>query len=288
MKNIFVLIFLLSVLNARGQTLINTTKYYETANIGSVKQITNKEVCAIVFFVSGPENNWTVNNKKSILDRDEKAFKKIEKELKKYDVDFKIHFELFNLNEDFKIDSIVDYKKPLEKEHFEKSIVYKESNAKKIWTYYSNNENSFFKEKKYLSFEGGYFFIMYHEGLGISSSSPALLNGYDERTLPEYLTIFEYDPNWRKTNNYVTVHESLHLFGAWDLYNNSLYGHDKKEYELIRENYPKSIMRLSKQITIDPITAWRIGVNNSPESWFLEMVPKIYHKIYHQKEQLEK
>lgn len=287
MKNIICLILFLITLNIRSQTLIDTTKYFETANIGSVKKITDKEVCAIVFFISGPDSNWNLNDKKNILKRDEKAFKKIGKEFKKYDVDFKIHFEVFNLKEDFKIDSTVNYKKPVEEDHYLKGNIYKKSNAEKVWTHYSNSENSFFKEKKYLSYEGGHFIIMYHDGLGISSASPAIFSGYYERTIPEYVTIFAFDHNWRKTNIYNTVHETLHLFGAWDLYKNSIYGYNERDYNLIKDKYPKSIMSLSKQITIDPITAWRIGINDSPENLFFKMIPKIYHKEYHKEDVLE-
>jgi hypothetical protein len=278
MRNVFVIICLLSILSARGQALIDTTKYYETAKVGSVKQITNKEVCAIIFFISGPESNWTLSDKKSILERDEKAFKKIEKEFKKHGIDFKIHFEHFNLKEDFKIDSTINYKKQVQEDHFKKSNIYKKSNVEKIWAYYSGSEHPFFKEKKYLSYEGGHFLIMYHEGLGISSASPAILNGNEAITTPEHVTIFAFDPYWRKTNNYNTVHETLHLFGAWDLYKNPIYGYNERDYNFINDKYPKSIMRLSKQITIDPITAWRIGINDSPENWFFKIIPKIYHK----------
>lgn len=283
MKPIVAFIHLLIILNAQGQVLIDTTKYYETANAGSARQMTNKEVCAIVFFVSDPHNNWSLNDKKRILERDADAFEKMRKELKKYGLDFKIHFELFNLKEDFKIDSVVDYKKPVEEDHYTRSNVYKKANALKIWTYYSSSAIPFFQEKKYLTYEGGYFIIMYYEGLGISSASPAILNGNDEINVPEHVTIFAYDHNWRKTNIYNTVHETLHLFGAWDLYKNPIYGYDEKGYNLIKEKYPNSIMRSSKQITIDPITAWRIGINDSIENWLLEMVPRIYQKEYHKK-----
>ena len=128
---------------------------------------------------------------------------------------------------------------------------------------------------------------MYHEGLGISSASPATLNGNDKINVPEHVTIFAYDHNWRKTNIYNTVHETLHLFGAWDLYKNPIYGYDEIGYNVLKEKYPHSIMRSSKQIAIDPITAWRIGINDTIENWFLEMVPRIYQKEYHKKEVLE-
>ncbi|MFZ6666047.1 hypothetical protein [Peijinzhouia sedimentorum] len=285
MRIIITISFILGMLKASGQVLIDTTKYYETANVGTVKQITNNEVCAIVVFVSSPQNNWEMKNKKKVLNRDRRAFKKINNELKKYNVNLNIHFEIFNLDQDFKIDSIVDYKNPpVVRDPLNKSNEYKKNNAKKIWTFYSNSEIPFFKKEEYLLFEGGYFLIIYHEGLGVSTASPALLNGYEEQILPEHITVFEFDQNWRKKNKNVTAHETLHLFGAWDIYKNTTYGFQNEEYNFILERYPRSIMRTSKQTDIDDITAWRIGINNNPQPWFLETVPRIYHKNFHVKQ----
>jgi hypothetical protein len=285
---ILVFLFLISLIT-KGQVSIDTTLYYETANVGTVKKVTNEEVCAIVFFVSNLESNWEKKNKKKIIQRDAKAFKKLKKELKNYDVQFKIHFEYFHLDKDFKIDSIVNYKKqPLKKNHYDISNKYKENNVRKIWDNYTNSDIAFFKDKKYESYEGGFFLIIYHEGLGISSASPAILNGYKKRDLPEHITIFEFDQNWKKTNKNVTTHETLHLFGAWDLYNVSIYGFEDDKYQIIKENYPKSIMRSSKVSTVEDFTAWRIGLNSNPNNWFLKMVPEIYHKEYHQNLELTK
>lgn len=37
-------------------------------------------------------------------------------------------------------------------------------------------------------------------------------------------------------------------------------------------------MRDSQELLIDPITAWRIGLNNEPEDWFFDIIPQVYHK----------
>lgn len=289
MKIIIAFIILFSPSGAKGQVLIDTTLYYETANVGTLKKVTNQEVCAMVFFVSGQESNWEKKNKTKVIQRDAKAFEKLKKELKNYNIQFKIHFEYFHLENDFEIDSIINYKKqPIEKNHYDISTKYKEDNVRNIWTTYKNSELAFFKEKKYQSYKGGYFMIVYHEGLGISSASPAIVNSNEKRTLPEYITVFEFDQNWLKTNKYVTPHETLHLFGAWDLYNVSIYGFEDDKYQIIKDNYPKSIMRSSKQHIVEDFTAWRIGVNPNPNDWFLNMVPQIYQKDYHEKLELSK
>jgi len=289
MKITTALILFFITLSTKGQVLIDTTLYYESANVGTLKKVTKEEVCAVVFFVSGQESNWEKKNKKKIIQRDAKAFEKLKIELKNYNIQFKIHFEYFHLEEDFEIDSIVNYKKqPIGKNHYDISNKYKKDNVRKIWTNYSNSNIAFFKEKKYESYKGGFFIVIYHEGLGISSASPEILNGYEKRTLPEYITIFEFDQNWRKTSKYVTTHETLHLFGAWDLYNIPFYGFEDYEYQIIKNNYAKSIMRSAKESTVEDFTAWRIGINPSPNDWYLKMVPEIYKKEYYQKLELSK
>ena len=265
---------------------IDTTLYYDSANIGSVKKITNKKVCAIVVFVSGEGYEWTSKNKKKILKRDKSAYEKLKKELQNFNIDLNIHFEIFNLENDFKIDSFVDFRKQksLPKNPTIKNHKYKSANAVKIWDFYINSDINFFKSKEYLNYDGGYFIIMHHEGLGNTTASPDIIGLKKESAkLPEYITIFEYNTDYKKNEKFVTSHEILHLFGAWDLYNIEPYGFGNENYNFIKNKYPKSIMRKSDEITIDPLTAWRIGLNNNPEKFFLEKVPKAYHKSSYDK-----
>ena len=288
---IAIILFLISF-SIIGQVSIDTTLYYDSANIGSVKKITNKKVCAIVVFVSGEGNEWTLENKKKVLKRDKNAYEKLKKELQSYDVNLDIHFEIFNLEKDFKIDSFVDYKKQksIPKNRLALRGKYNDANAGKIWDFYTNSEITFFKNKEYLNYDGGHFMIMYHEGLGWPTASPAYLINNKENfsNVIEHTTIFEFTfigykykkqkPYYKKPKKFVTMHEMLHLFSAWDLYNAEGYGFVNEDYNFIKMEYPESIMRNSRQITIDPLTAWRIGINNNPEKWFLEKVPKAYHK----------
>ena len=267
---------------AFGQTQIDTTKFFDHALTGSVKKISNKEVCAIIVFVSGPDSEWNVNKKRKILKKDRAAFKRLQKELRKFDINFKLHIEPFNLNQDFKADSIVDYSKPVKDDS--KVNQYNHANAEKIWKHYQNSEISFFKEQEYKSYEGGYLLIMHHEGMGRTFAAPDYQHGKrGTGDLPEYCTIFEYTRNRTKNKKYTTVHETLHLFGAWDLYDSGLYG--LKENSSQMGNYiAKSIMRNSKHISIDPVTAWRIGINENPEKWFENIVPQVYHRNLYEEE----
>jgi len=74
---------------------------------------------------------------------------------------------------------------------------------------------------------------------------------------------------------YAIAHEILHCFGAWDLYNevNKTAG-----AKLVINRFPYTIMDMvrignTSPPIIDPLTAWRIGWNKNPESWFYDCDP---------------
>jgi hypothetical protein len=269
------------MLNAFGQIQIDTTKYYDFYNLGTVKKVTNDEVCAIVVFVSGPNSNWSSAERKQVLKRDKGAFVELRRNLKKFNVDFNLKFHIANPTNDFKVDSVYDFSKIT---GYKKGDGIKRDfnseNAEKIWEYYTtiNNSLSFFKEKTYLSYSGGYFLLVYHYGAGRTNASPHFTYNYKDAKTPEFITIFQQTMNIQNVKKRVTAHEVLHLYGAWDLYDDDYSGHDKKTHDKIKEKFPKSIMRSLKNSTIDPITAWRIGLNNKPEVWFFDIVPKAYRK----------
>ncbi len=76
----------------------------------------------------------------------------------------------------------------------------------------------------------------------------------------------------------VIAHELLHLYGAWDLY--PTFMQTQERYEKARELYPNDIMlRLDHDInflSIDKLTAWRLGWNKNEEEifeWFRPQRP---------------
>lgn len=158
-KSILLLLLLAyNVLTA--QVAIDSTKYYDHARAGSVKAITDKEICAIIVFVSGPYTEWSVKKKHKLLKKDREAFKKLKKEFRKFDIDFKLHIETFNLDKDFEVNPADN-----------------QANAEKIWHTYTSSEVPFFKENRYRLYDGGYFLIMHHQGMGKSLAAPDYLHG---------------------------------------------------------------------------------------------------------------
>ena len=265
-----------------GQVTIDTTKYYDTSNVGTVKKITNEKVCAIVFFVSGPDADWKPEEKYKTLQRDQESLRQLNTQLARYGEKLDIHFEVFNLEKDFKVDSVFDITKHkrLSKRHI---TDFNRDNAKIIWTYYMLSDVPFFDSKEYFNYSGGYFLLIYHQGMGITNASPRITCNSRHSDIPEFVTIYQKTLNNKPTHIRSTSHEILHLFGAWDLYRDGFYGHDLETYLMIRKEYPKSIMRKLRDSQIDSLTAWRIGLNDKPKDWYLNVVPKAYHKSTYQK-----
>ncbi len=278
MKNLLLIILFFSGFILHSQVSIDTTKYFDSYNTGSIKRITSEEVCAIVVFVSGKGESWSESQKKKILAKNRSKFKLLKRELKKFDIDFKIKFQLVNIESDFKVDSVVNYYSPdiPYDSLLYRSFRYSRQNVKKIWKKYSSSNDPFFKEKQYKNYKGGHFLLIHHLGAGRSFADPDYSISIDTVTIPENFTYFELDHNFKKLRGNTLSHEFLHLAGAWDLYMTGKKGYTKEDIDFFYTKFTNSIMQKSKYISIDPFTAWRIGLNDNPEPWYFEKIPEKY------------
>jgi len=273
MKSITSILFIFSILySLKGQVQIDSTLYYDTSYIGSVKTISNKKVCRLALFVSEPNEDWTLKEKKRILKQEDKAFSWIKKQALEYGVDFKIDRKTYFLEKDHKVDDI-----PIK---LTKNIKNPRRNqAEKIFAELGDSGAQVFSEKELSQYPGGFFVIIYYKGEGRSSASP-VLTPKDLRTIPEFVSLFAKRQGKPLTSRTI-AHEILHLFGAWDLYNDNFYGPSSIPHWKIFNRFYNSIMltrKKLKNLNLDTLTAWRVGLHNKPEDWFLDIVPLVYHK----------
>ncbi|MBO4754433.1 MAG: hypothetical protein J5543_07540 [Bacteroidales bacterium] len=96
------------------------------------------------------------------------------------------------------------------------------------------------------------------------------------RSLPESCMLYQIsNDTGRELQVGRIAHEMLHLFGAWDFY--AVNANDKERSERAAELYPNSIMLRSygdiNQRTIDPLTAWLIGLSRKEQDWYQELMP---------------
>jgi len=81
------------------------------------------------------------------------------------------------------------------------------------------------------------------------------------------------------TSGATIAHEMLHLFGAWDMYEDEA-GHDAGKWATF--NYPNEIMlQVTSQLddlTISPLTAWLVGLTSEYHDWYWNFVREDYKK----------
>ncbi len=91
-------------------------------------------------------------------------------------------------------------------------------------------------------------------------------HGLDSRFNVEGAALYQaFDSNTPNCASCI-AHEILHLFGAWDLY--ATFQTTAEQEQLAQKHYPNSIMLRtsynSYELTIDPVTCWRIGWCTKP------------------------
>jgi hypothetical protein len=94
--------------------------------------------------------------------------------------------------------------------------------------------------------------------------------GYSPDYFVESTVIFPRFADGQEECAATIAHETLHLFGAWDLY--KCYLTTDTQAQEAERLYPNDIMRRVAYsfdgLTIGPLTAWRIGWNDRPENYF--------------------
>jgi hypothetical protein len=277
----FTSILILFHLFGSAQIRIDTTRYFDSYGYGSVKLLSDKPMLKISVFISDENSDWKPSEKKRLLRLERKALKWIEKQARGYgleelDITAK---DYFTGDKDFEIKT---YPKSTGWTINQDSIeLGNDTVLKQIWeTIRDGKMSNNLSMEELENYTGGYFVIMYYKRYGTAKASP-LHSHNPPSDMPEFIYVSHRDINGLKTRKQTIAHEILHLFGAWDFYHTSI-TLDKTTSDKIATLYPSSIMLTGSKsfasLTIDPITAWRIGLSEAFEPWYLEIVPKYYHK----------
>jgi hypothetical protein len=82
--------------------------------------------------------------------------------------------------------------------------------------------------------------------------------------------VYRYYPSGAELYAATIAHETMHLYGAWDLYNTSAQIHDVSAKS--KQLFPNDVMyRVAYNIgeqQVYGLTAWRIGWNEKKEPWY--------------------
>ncbi|MCL2244075.1 MAG: hypothetical protein FWC03_06360 [Treponema sp.] len=268
MKKYFLsLIFLLnSLLIIYGQNA-------QIQNYGSAKSLEGN-VYVLVCFISGSNNSWSYNEKLDWFKKYYEAVNWIKDQALNYNVAINFQGGNFGMNADIKLDygygtgsgneDVSMVSKVL------REIGYRDSLS--FYEFIVNNTNC-----------DNALILIAAKGRGRSYAIACEFSTedliYKELHFMEGVMLYDYNEDGNEILSSGIAHELLHLFGAWDLYENFMQSNAIEELALYL--FPNSIMlRISQNINeliIDPVTAWLIGWNKYPEPWYDAFNP--YSKI---------
>jgi hypothetical protein len=218
--------------------------------------------------VSSGANKWTKEEKNNILKQVYDAEKWLQQQAAKWNVTVRYQGGTFGLEKDIVLSNLqfgagrnnekttyvsevlkkVGYKSPLDFSNWAQNTAKCKNSlvlifAKGSGTGYSMAYQSNAMNKELYYVEGSILYEKYSDGQYLATASIA--------------------------------HEILHLFGAWDFY--ETFKQSKKNENKAKQLFPNSVMlRVSYNINslmIDEITAWLIGWNKNPKSWYDSLNP---------------
>ncbi len=233
-------------------------------NIGSA-DILSGEIYVLSCFVSADNTQWTANEKREAQGSLSKAESWLQKQAKRYNVQVNFSGGTFGMDADIENNDI-GYGSGCGTERVDvisevlTSIGY--DSPRDFYNWVLTNTPC---TKTYI--------MLFVKGKGISYSMP-----YNKRCNPDIYfvegsVIYSHDPEGHKLNESDVAHETLHLFGAWDLYEN--FEQSAKHEKRARELYPNDIMLRTSyninELEVSEMSAWAIGWNNNYKpifNWF--------------------
>ena len=261
------IVFLFTVIYALTFQGIDPEKDYR--NFGSAKRLKGKTY-VLLLFVSEKNSPWKTDEISKTIGKTREAFSWIKQKAKNYGST--PEFELYALgNKTNKIFTDYTPKSPFDGSKSNSFINHALRQAG-----YANNFD-FVKYAEETSNCENFMVIVFCNAQGRSYALPqssgdyALNKEYGYALRPrEGCVVYAKNPQEKELSPVTIAHETLHLFGATDLYEKT---NKNTDYKLLSKAYfENSIMhRTNKELEIlelDTLTAFLTGLTNSYKSWF--------------------
>ena len=221
-------------------------------NAGSAKKLKGKTY-SLLFFLSDAESEWSYIEKQRILQQITDAEIWLTKQAKKYNHSLKFEHGFFGWEQDIPFEGMPKGNRSGKEDVFlTNKIIQKvgfRTQDQLIAQVPAENLQLLFLFKR----DGINYAFPFSQCLG-------------EEFYVEGMSIYhQFDKDTPQCTSCI-AHEMLHLFGAWDLYES--FQTTKAQEERARKIYPTSIMLKTsyniEELSIDPVTAWRIGWAEEP------------------------
>jgi hypothetical protein len=229
---------------------------------GSAKELSGN-IYTLSCFISGPDDEWTYDEKLEMLKLLNAGQAWIKKEALKYSISLEFNESgTYGLNKDIKL-QYIERGSASGKESVDwvanvfHTIGYNRILDFDSWIRKNTNANN-------------YHVIMFVKGAGISYALP-YSNAMDkEKYYIEAAVVYEKYINNVGGSSSLFAHEILHLYGAWDLY--KTFAQSEINEQRAKKLFPNSVMlRISyniDELEVDSLTAWLIGWNMYPQEWY--------------------
>lgn len=261
---IAVLLVLFVCVAAAPATEVGGKKMPAEYNCGSA-DVLSGDMYVLSCFVSADNTEWTANEKKEALAALSKSQSWLQKQAKRYNAPLTFTGGSFGQTADIKNNDI-GYGTACGNERVDvisevlTSIGY--DGPRDFYKWVLTNTTC---TKTYI--------LLFVKGKGISYSMPYTKRCNPDVYFVEGSVIYSHDPEGHKLNESDIAHETLHLFGAWDLY--ETFEQTAKREARARELYPNDIMLRTSyninELEVSELSAWAIGWNNNYKpifNWF--------------------
>jgi len=235
---------------------------------GSARELSGN-IYTLSCFISEPNEEWTYKEKQAILKQVKESQEWIKGQAAKYNVS--VNFDAggnFGLDTDIKMPLIergtASGKEPVDwVSRVLKKVGY--SSPLKLLEWVKQNTNA--KQTQVIIFAKG-------KGNGYAMATSTEMD--KELYFVEGAILYEKYNNGSKLASSSIAHEMLHLYGAWDLY--KTFSQSAENEKKAKQKFPNSVMlRTSyniEELEIDELTAWLIGWNTKPKSWYDTLRPR--------------
>ena len=241
-------------------------KQTDDERMGSADILSGK-VYNISIFISTPDNPWKKQDKLSIYEKQREAQNWLVEQAEEYEVELEFENGTYGLNgDDISVENIPASDKSGKgmntdwSSYLLKKIGYKTPLS--LWDWVEEKTDCTNLQV-----------IVYSNSKGVSYGLPYTPGTDAEKYFVELALVHRYYPSGSELSSSTIAHESLHLYGAWDLYNT--YKHDKDVATKSKELFPNDVMYRTSfnigELEINELTAWRIGWNNEEKpsyNWF--------------------
>ena len=239
---------------------------------GSAKQFSG-DIITLVCFISTPNNPWLETDKTDMLSKLTESDRWFSSQAKKFNVNIAPKYYVLNKSEDIQFE-VIEPGMATGKE----SIDWVYRTMQKLG--FKNSKQAYKKlRKKYKA--DNIQILLFAKAKGRPYSMRYAKGVNKKMYFLEGLLVFnEYNNGAPMPISAVIAHETLHIYGAWDLY--STYAQTIDRQQKARELYPNDIMlRVDHNINtieINNLTAWLIGWNIYQEDIFEWFRPSDYKK----------